>query len=165
MNSCTPDRRLELGSFCQKWGFRSSYVPSSTPLSKDRELSNEIRSALYLVKTSYGSHIHRSYLGCVSIVLINMLSDIFDILPISISKAASLVSSTSVAESYLVIRNWSCSTANAANSPTELAQFSPEGLGLDAPLLSSNWVRFAKNAALVLLMSCPSSKERELAKL
>ena len=45
----------------------------------------------------------------VSIVLINMLSDMFGILPISISKAAILLFSTSVAEAYLVIRNWSIS--------------------------------------------------------
>jgi hypothetical protein len=43
----------------------------------------------------------------VSIVLINMLSDIPGILPISVSKAAILALSTSVAESYIVIRYWS----------------------------------------------------------
>jgi hypothetical protein len=43
----------------------------------------------------------------VSIVLINMLSDIIGILSISVSKAASLAFSTSVAESYIVIRHWS----------------------------------------------------------
>jgi hypothetical protein len=39
----------------------------------------------------------------VSIVLSNMLSDIFDILPISTAKATILPVSTSVAESYLVV--------------------------------------------------------------
>jgi hypothetical protein len=43
----------------------------------------------------------------VSIVLINMLSDMFGILSISISKAAILLLSTSVAEAYRVIKNWS----------------------------------------------------------
>ena len=42
-----------------------------------------------------------------SIILINMLSDISDILPISVSKAAILAFSTSIAESYLAISNWS----------------------------------------------------------
>jgi hypothetical protein len=36
---------------------------SLTPSSKDREINNEIRSALYLARTKYRSHIHLSYLG------------------------------------------------------------------------------------------------------
>jgi hypothetical protein len=57
----TGGARLELGSFCQKWGVRSSYVLSLTPSSTDRELNNEIRSALYLART--GTDIHLCYLG------------------------------------------------------------------------------------------------------
>ena len=34
-----------------------------TPSSKDRELNNKIRSALYLARTSYGTDIHLCYLG------------------------------------------------------------------------------------------------------
>jgi pimeloyl-ACP methyl ester carboxylesterase len=45
----------------------------------------------------------------VSIVLINMLSDMFGILPISIPKAAIMLVSANVAEAYLVIKNWSIS--------------------------------------------------------
>src|SRR6516165_6722492 len=52
------EARLELGSFCQKWGARSSYVLSLNHSSKDRELQNEIRSALYFVRTNYGTDIH-----------------------------------------------------------------------------------------------------------
>jgi hypothetical protein len=44
----------------------------------------------------------------------------------------------------------------------------PSRSDLDAPLVGSNWVRFAKKGAFVLLMSyalTPSSKDWELAKL
>ena len=54
--------RLELGSFCQKWGVRSVYV-LITPSSTDREFNNEIGSALYLARTNYGTDIHLCYLG------------------------------------------------------------------------------------------------------
>ena len=99
------------------------------------------------------------------------------------SKAASLLFSTSVADSYLVISNWSRSTSIRADRSLVLSNSSSSRLrssvastmfclhmfkpvpfpapysrrpgrdGLDASLHRLEWVRFAKSGAFVLLLS------------
>jgi len=112
-----------------------------------------------------------------SIILINMLSDMFGILPISISKAAILFFSTSVAEAYLVIKNYSISAFISTDRSLVLSNSSSSRLRSSGTstmlclhmfkpipfpraqraswcrLRGSNWVRFAKNGAFVPLMS------------
>src|SRR5260370_24761099 len=75
----------------------------------------------------------------VSMVLIKMLSDMFGILLISISKAASLLFATSVAASYLVIRNWSISAFISTDRSLVLSNFSRHFLGLGLLGLKDLW--------------------------